>query len=1277
MARRNVVNRSAPSRLETHQELEHENDDDHEDLYSQDYPNQHDMQPPLPTEPLYYTNARAGGRRTTGGAGASHASSHGSLTFHPGDDEDASNVSGLVSNSSWTTHHSVRQDSKWRRKTRHLLENAHFVQQQEGQARRAGHLAAEHFWKLASELNPVSSGSSSTLWYSTKLSEVASAESFDLEHDDEEDSQEGSTSSFERTTASGSRKKAKRNGLRSLFSGSKASVNASQALAGGDASNLHPDDSTHTNQSLASSERAMRRGIRRGQREANEEKRARRRGVSSSHADSTTQGETQTMDTGFGAHWLFHKIPTPTRANGQKRNHHKPRHYMRSNRAMNFIRNNMVNPYPAFDDEDADAWMCGVCGKAFTTLEAADTHEQDHIQLVVDSLPWIKEEKAQKKREAALAKGDMENSSYHDAASSHSLASSIRTNGNNEEEGDTYQDGNIIHKFMGDAQNRGRGQERNNGAHENGDKFLTPKQASVKKRISFDIVDDYRSPQEPPEDGDARTPPTFARSTPIPDELLDEVLGGTDGGDLTNDLGLEENGLKEEENPLLIPAGEIVSPPRLPRGRPEPVYEEEKQEIDANPNRNHNHTNGNRLPPDDWPLAMEGVGQHTLVPKLRSEARFHQEDAAAAAAAAHQEHMLPVRDVDPLLSENAHDQEGEPQEALLLSSAVRDYVILADEALVTVCEKARKLILSPEEMRAEKELMYMAKDKAYYDNLAKRAQVRKHDPNYSKYRHEGQNGIVGKVQNKFVDAYHLMKDGTDKKGFRDEYENRMKKNAQGGPSDQKLVAHSQQTMYLNVMVKNGIQVVKNELERLAQERWENEEDLDKFTRFERFRVYAHVNMVRLAGLALSSDFTPRRIAVQLSNDIYRLLTPRLKRKGVMIETEIEYRVGPYFVLAVNIINIDWRRLLKATHRDVEARNTRWKQAKAVEKEGSGDDKKEEKKQPSAFAQFREYLMQVSKLTQHDVVATMLAILYRTHWLFYQPICILCYYTFFGSAIRHFILSSVADDIFNYVEEKGMEMEIGIRKASVQAAFMLSALREIRADSKDHRKKQQQSAGQEKQDILGPLLGPSIPADKEVVPKPPDFEVPENLEFVGLELDLEVGFHRLRWALLNVQSTFLSEALYRVEAKYENITMGTWDHHNEFIGLPKLPDDVNEADFLGAEKTCSYIMPKSAFVKANLCTETHFVLAYNDYCFTLKKRALTPDVPYGSTFIAWTQFTVINTGDHTCRITCSVEPEFPNGPPLVSRQIKSGMRAGVGELFVLIGQTISKYADEYP
>ena len=107
------------------------------------------------------------------------------------------------------------------------------------------------------------------------------------------------------------------------------------------------------------------------------------------------------------------------------------------------------------------------------------------------------------------------------------------------------------------------------------------------------------------------------------------------------------------------------------------------------------------------------------------------------------------------------------------------------------------------------------------------------------------------------------------------------------------------------------------------------------------------------------------------------------------------------------------------------------------------------------------------------------------------------------------------------------------------------------------------------------------------------------------------------------------------------------------------------------------MPKSAFVAANMCYEKNTISAYNDYVFCLKKEASTPGVPYGTTFKAWTQIVVVNTGNNTCRLICSVEAEFPNGPPLVSRQIKSGMRAGTGEIFVKLGETIAKYASEFP
>jgi hypothetical protein len=57
--------------------------------------------------------------------------------------------------------------------------------------------------------------------------------------------------------------------------------------------------------------------------------------------------------------------------------------------------------------------------------------------------------------------------------------------------------------------------------------------------------------------------------------------------------------------------------------------------------------------------------------------------------------------------------------------------------------------------------------------------------------------------------------------------------------------------------------------------------------------------------------------------------------------------------------------------------------------------------------------------------------------------------------------------------------------------------------------------------------------------------------------------------------------------------------------------------------------------------------------------------------------VENLGGNSCKMTCSVEAEFPNGPPMIARQIQSGMRAGTAELFVVMGETVTKYAEAFP
>merc|ERR1712194_217308 len=214
-------------------------------------------------------------------------------------------------------------------------------------------------------------------------------------------------------------------------------------------------------------------------------------------------------------------------------------------------------------------------------------------------------------------------------------------------------------------------------------------------------------------------------------------------------------------------------------------------------------------------------------------------------------------------------------------------------------------------------------------------------------------------------------------------------------------------------------------------------------------------------------------------------------------------------------------------------------------------------------------------------------------------------------------------------------------------------------------------------IIGPLLGSIVRDDKSEANAPPDFSPPDVLEIIGLETDLPVGFLRLRWALLHASSSFFKDAFYADVMKYDKIDMGCWSTNEHEIGLPKPPDGIDESSFLHATLEFSYLMPKSAFVKANMCYATFQILHYDNHCVVIKQKTLTPEVPYGNTFIVWTQYSIINTGKNTCRLVCSCEAEFPNGQPMVARQIKSGMRSGTAETFVSLGETICRYADAVP
>jgi hypothetical protein len=126
-----------------------------------------------------------------------------------------------------------------------------------------------------------------------------------------------------------------------------------------------------------------------------------------------------------------------------------------------------------------------------------------------------------------------------------------------------------------------------------------------------------------------------------------------------------------------------------------------------------------------------------------------------------------------------------------------------------------------------------------------------------------------------------------------------------------------------------------------------------------------------------------------------------------------------------------------------------------------------------------------------------------------------------------------------------------------------------------------------------------------------------------------------------------------------------------IGSNQTPSsNINTRDFIGAKRTTQYQMPKSLLVNSIVAYETATLTEYDDELFVLQRSTLTPDAPFGTTYIAKTQVVVMKTTDKSCKMMCSVETEFPHGAPMgMAWPIRKGMRDGTLDGFKVIAQTI--------
>lgn len=195
------------------------------------------------------------------------------------------------------------------------------------------------------------------------------------------------------------------------------------------------------------------------------------------------------------------------------------------------------------------------------------------------------------------------------------------------------------------------------------------------------------------------------------------------------------------------------------------------------------------------------------------------------------------------------------------------------------------------------------------------------------------------------------------------------------------------------------------------------------------------------------------------------------------------------------------------------------------------------------------------------------------------------------------------------------------------------------------------------------------------------KLPPNLHD-SVVIQLPVGFYRLRRSFLSKESRFWTESILKIALHYQEVRTAGWEHtsiQESFlhVGDPNPPRHVNPSDFVGAQRETSYLMPAGRLVGASTAYETATITAYDADFFALTMSTSTPGVPFGKRFSAKTQIVVVNTGDNSCELICSVEPEFPNGPPMgMKGQIQRGMKRGTIDMFEKIGSHIRNCAVSY-
>ncbi len=176
-----------------------------------------------------------------------------------------------------------------------------------------------------------------------------------------------------------------------------------------------------------------------------------------------------------------------------------------------------------------------------------------------------------------------------------------------------------------------------------------------------------------------------------------------------------------------------------------------------------------------------------------------------------------------------------------LSVAMKRFIIMTDDALIKVVRRSKLITLSKEQQHAERDLALMARDRAFYDMKAIRS-LELQMQNIKKRKQRSGNKLWNKLQYKLAKTYELIKEGDE-----DHNKNVDKYKVRKADWEMKL---DDDTLYVNVFVKQSAKLINNELERLFQQRWMINGQKEHKNNFELLRHNAHVQALRFVKFSL-------------------------------------------------------------------------------------------------------------------------------------------------------------------------------------------------------------------------------------------------------------------------------------------------------------------------------------------------------------------------------------------------------------------------------------------